>query len=165
MNPIATAAGVASLIVLALPLAAPAAPQPTEPFWPDVRYDPRVPTLEAVVGHRPAERISGLREGAARRERRRTGTPRPLRGRRRLRRGRPTCAEPGRALRRGERPFPRGERPMSDAAGALALFAALWAALCVVLSRSGGWHALASHYRATTPFLGTRLRFRSAPTR
>ena len=51
---------------------------------------------------------------------------------------------------------------MSDAAGALVLFAALWATICVVLSRSGGWHALASHYRATTPFLGTRLRFRSA---
>ena len=39
------------------PLAVAAQPQ-TEPFWPGAQYDPKVPTLQQVVGHAPGEEIT-----------------------------------------------------------------------------------------------------------
>ncbi|MGD9906728.1 MAG: M14 family metallopeptidase [Vicinamibacterales bacterium] len=45
------------LLCLLFPLAATAQSQ-TEPFWPGAQYDPKIPTLQQVVGHAPGEEIT-----------------------------------------------------------------------------------------------------------
>ncbi len=45
-----------ALLILSPQIAA--AQSPTEPFWPGAQYDPKLPTLQQVVGHAPGEEIT-----------------------------------------------------------------------------------------------------------
>ena len=47
-----------ALALLILSPLASAAQSPTEPFWPGAQYDPKLPTLQQVVGHAPGEEIT-----------------------------------------------------------------------------------------------------------
>ena len=41
-------------------------------------------------------------------------------------------------------------------------FVGMWLLISVLLAALGGWHTLAQYYSSPSPFLGKRLRFRSA---
>ena len=44
-------------------------------------------------------------------------------------------------------------------------FPLIWSFVCIVISRFGGWHKLASAYRTSLPFGGTLRRFQTARMR
>ena len=48
---------VLALFLTASPIVAAAQPAP-EPFWPGAQYDPKIPTLQQVIGHAPGEEIT-----------------------------------------------------------------------------------------------------------
>ena len=45
-------------LVMALAAASPTFAQASEPFWPGAQYDPKIPTLEHVVGHASGEKVT-----------------------------------------------------------------------------------------------------------